>query len=296
MNEVKTLNIEQISIKSNFEVIRKELNQVLLPYKGLIVTEETLKDCKADTTKLNKLSKAINSKKIDIKKEFTEDLVVFESECKKLIKEVDETRQCILESMEIFIEKQREQKRKKITEIIFDVSNKHELSDKSSEKLCIKDKYLNKSETFKAIKEDLEIIAKDLKAEEVKAAKNKQSLIDHINLVNEQFELALPLSLNDFPNYVKDIADIVEAIYEVNRIANSRKEAETISKQKSSEKSIAVQKQAYIYNEVAVSTTRKINPLLDETTEAKLEIIVLVKESRIDEFRQLLTDNCFELK
>ena len=51
------------SIDFNFEEIKSELEEKLIKYKNLVVTEDGIKAAKADKAKLNKLAAAIEDKR-----------------------------------------------------------------------------------------------------------------------------------------------------------------------------------------------------------------------------------------
>ena len=55
------------SIDFNFEEIKSELEEKLIKYKNLVVTEDGIKAAKADKAKLNKLAAAIEDKRKEIK-------------------------------------------------------------------------------------------------------------------------------------------------------------------------------------------------------------------------------------
>ena len=55
---------------NNHEMIAELVKQAVKKYDGLVVTPETLAECKASRAELNKLIKALNKKRIDIHKEY----------------------------------------------------------------------------------------------------------------------------------------------------------------------------------------------------------------------------------
>ena len=70
------------AIVFNFEELKAELSEKIKPYETLAVTEDDLKSAKSDKATLNKLKKALNDKKVEVKKEYISPLENFE----KLIK------------------------------------------------------------------------------------------------------------------------------------------------------------------------------------------------------------------
>ena len=55
------------TIEFNFAEIKKELAGNLEKYQNMVVTEDAIKDAKADRAKLNKLKEAIEKKRKEIK-------------------------------------------------------------------------------------------------------------------------------------------------------------------------------------------------------------------------------------
>lgn len=74
----------QGNISSNFDDIKKELQENLEKYKELTVTEETLKDCKSQQRELAGLRNDIDKKRKEAKKQFLKPLEDFEAMCGEL--------------------------------------------------------------------------------------------------------------------------------------------------------------------------------------------------------------------
>jgi len=73
------------SINFNFEEIKSELEEKLVKYKNLVVTEDGIKSAKADKAKLNKLAAAIEDKRKEIKSVCLAPYNTFEFQCKELV-------------------------------------------------------------------------------------------------------------------------------------------------------------------------------------------------------------------
>lgn len=78
------------TISTNFEDVEKSLKEVLANYKGIVVTEDTVKESKKDVAELRKIRTAIDDEKKKIKKLWNEPYLEFEDKCKKLMALVDE--------------------------------------------------------------------------------------------------------------------------------------------------------------------------------------------------------------
>lgn len=73
------------SIDFNFTEIKSELEEKLVKYKNLVVTEDGIKDAKADRAKLNKLATAIEDKRKEVKAICLAPYNDFEVKCKELV-------------------------------------------------------------------------------------------------------------------------------------------------------------------------------------------------------------------
>lgn len=73
------------SIDFNFAEIKSELEEKLVKYKNLVVTEDGIKAAKADKAKLNKLATAIEDKRKEIKSVCLAPYNAFEAQCKELV-------------------------------------------------------------------------------------------------------------------------------------------------------------------------------------------------------------------
>ena len=77
------------AIVFNFEELKAELSEKIKPYETLAVTEDDLKSAKSDKATLNKLKKALNDKKVEVKKEYISPLENFEKQVKELVEIID---------------------------------------------------------------------------------------------------------------------------------------------------------------------------------------------------------------
>lgn len=84
------VKVEGRDIKANFDEYNAWLDEALKPYRGLVVQDEQIPDCKKIRAELNKAEKAINSRKIEIKKEFMKPYTEFEEQTKKLMSKISE--------------------------------------------------------------------------------------------------------------------------------------------------------------------------------------------------------------
>lgn len=159
------------AIEWNYDELKAELSQKLEQYKGLVYTEDQIKEAKADRAKLNALATAIDDKRKQIKKQCLQPYEQFEAQIKDLLAVIKEPVALIDSQIKGYEE---EKKSKKLEEVkaLFE-----KLKDAAGEELeflsfeqIFEDKFLNASlslkmvETvinnkFNAIKHDIKTIA-----------------------------------------------------------------------------------------------------------------------------------------
>ena len=94
----------------NLEQLKKELVPKLEKYNNLVVTEDSIKAAKDDKAQLNKLKKAIEEQRISIKKQYLEPYNVLETQCKEVVKLIDEPIQAIDKQVKAFEEIEKQEK------------------------------------------------------------------------------------------------------------------------------------------------------------------------------------------
>ena len=102
------------AIVFNFEELKAELSEKIKPYETLAVTEDDLKSAKSDKAKLNKLKKALNDKKVEVKKEYISPLENFEKQVKELVEIIDKGVNNIDTQVKDFEKKEVDEKLKEI--------------------------------------------------------------------------------------------------------------------------------------------------------------------------------------
>lgn len=102
------------AIVFNFEELKAELSKKIKPYETLAVTEDDLKSAKSDKATLNKLKKALNDKKVEVKKEYISPLENFEKQVKELVEIIDKGVNNIDTQVKDFEKKEVDEKLKEI--------------------------------------------------------------------------------------------------------------------------------------------------------------------------------------
>lgn len=215
-------------INANFEDVKASLSETLNKYKGIIVTEEGLKDCKATQKELSSLRVKIDTYRKTIKKEVLSPVTEFESKCKELEKLISDVENPIKEGINVFDNKRREEKREKALEFITDAIESHNLKPKYSSQLNVLDKYITLTGSVKAVKEDIETRAETLRiqqeAEERELEQLKAGIDMYVDTMNE--DINKKLNAIDFYRYIEHGHDIKQISATIKMIHDEIKEAE----------------------------------------------------------------------
>ena len=154
MNEI-SVNVEVTNGVINFdnEKIKLQLSEELETYKNMVFTEDTKVKAKKTVASLRKLQKAINDRRIEIKKSFVKPYADFEAKVKELDALIEEPISFINTQVEEF-ERKRVQERKELIRQIYNET----ISDVAEYLPIAKiydSKWENASTTKKAITEDI---------------------------------------------------------------------------------------------------------------------------------------------
>lgn len=186
------------AIEFNFEELRQEMSVRLERYNGLVYSEETIKEAKADRASLNKLKEAIESKRKEIKKQCLAPYEEFEKKIKQLTALIDEPILAIDSQVKSFEQMQKDAKREEITAYYND--NIGDLVSLLPLDKIFSDKWLNATTKLDAVykeineriihtREDLQTIA-DLKSEfELQAKDTYLRTLDLSAALNEKTRL-----------------------------------------------------------------------------------------------------------
>lgn len=215
-------------ITINFDEVKSNLIANTEKYKDLVVTEESLKDCKATQKDLAGLRNKIDGYRKEVKKEMEKPIKEFEGQCKELIGLIEDVEKPIKLGISEFDNKKKEEKRLKAQEIISNTVITLGLERKYAEQLTVLDKYLNLSASAKSVVEDIEQRAAALKqqqnSDKAKAEMLKATIETTLEGVNKS--LKTPLEYKDFEKYIEFGWDIARIVREINDRAELIRKAE----------------------------------------------------------------------
>jgi len=255
---VKTTNA---TVNVNFEEVKASLVENLEKYKGIVVTDDNLKDCKDIQKDLSKLKKDIDSNRKEIKKQLEAPIKNFEGQCKELVALISEVDAPIKEGIAIFDEKKREEKRKYAREIIKEALVEYPLDDKYSNSLTVLDKYTLVATSKKAIKEDIFNRAEGLyKIQEDEKRVYQENLVI-IKETVDQANLNIISKLNA-DIYIKKLEDGVNPTYiirEINNTASNLRQAEERAAKIAEEKAKREQEQLEKKDDIKEEPKEEVN-------------------------------------
>ena len=241
MNTDINVNSQLPVIHSNFEEVKATLDTLLGKYKNLIVTEETLKDCKATQKELAGLRNKIDARRKEVKQEIEKPIKAFEEECKKLGAMIEEVEKPIKEGIQFYDNQRREEKRQIAEKIIAEIIEKHGIYGKYAAELTVIDKYVLLGATEKEVKEDVEYRAFILLEKQKKEEERKKVL--ETSIENENKTLDIKLSPSEFTHLVTTEKEASEIISYISDIAQGRREQEQKAKERlEAEKQEAINK------------------------------------------------------
>lgn len=207
----------QLTIQ-NKPVLDALINEVATKYDGQIVTEDTLKEAKSSRTELNKYAKALDRKRIDKKKEYMKPVEDFEKEVKGYVSTLKKQVSMLDEGIQYFKDKQLEERKAKVQEMIKEVSEANAVDPTTVE---LQNSWLLKSATKGKIMEEI-----------VEAVQKQKRINKDVEMITEYCaKLDLPKT-----RYIEIARDF--DYWEAKKAADSdheellqRKEAERLAKQ-----------------------------------------------------------------
>lgn len=215
-------------ITTNFEEVKASLKETISKYKGIVVTEEGLKDCKATQKELAGFRNKVDDYRKAVKKEVLVPVTEFEANCKELEKLIVDVENPIREGITIFDNKRREEKKTKALEFIKESVQAHQLSGKYAKGLTVLDKYFTLTGSVKSIKEDVEQRATSLKQQQDSELREIEQLKSSINIYVNSFNEDINTKLNaeDFYKYIDYGHDITRISSIIKEQHDKVKEAE----------------------------------------------------------------------
>ena len=157
MNELAetTIGVEmetpEIKI-TNKEKLDALVDEVVKKYSGIVVTEDTLKECKKTLTELRKLSKELNAKRLEKQHQYETPVKEFKAQIDAYINQINDVISDIKQGTDEFEKKRKAEKQEAIQNLINEMAGNYDVDPEAIE---IDKKWLNKSTTMKKITEEI---------------------------------------------------------------------------------------------------------------------------------------------
>lgn len=168
--EIETPEI-RITNKEKLDVL---VDAVVKKYSGIVVTEDTLPECKKTLAELRKLSKELNTKRLEKQREYETPVKEFKAQIDAYINQINDVISDIKQGTDEFEEKRKAEKKAEIKNTISEMAGNYGVKP---EEIEIDKKWLNKSMTMKKVTEEI-----------AKQMKDKQRLDDDWLLIKKYAE------------------------------------------------------------------------------------------------------------
>ena len=140
-------------IEFNYEQLKGQLAVQLERYQNLVVTEDAIKEAKADRASLRKLSEALETKRKEVKKRCLAPYTDFEAKIRELVGMIDAPVQAIDGQIKAFEDAKRETKRGEIT--AFYAQTAGDLAGMVPLSVLWRDEWLNATVSLKKVREEI---------------------------------------------------------------------------------------------------------------------------------------------
>lgn len=257
-------NHEQKEIKWNNEELKAEIAEKVKDYKNLVYTDNQIKDAKADRAKLNKLVKALEDKRKEVKKECLQPYEKFESQIKEVIEIVNEPIALIDGQVKEYEELKRKEKYAEI-EKMFEEKN---IFDWLSLKAVFDEKWINASKNISRVEVELDEIIAKIDSD----IRTLQSLKEFAFEAIEEYKHSL---------------DISRAIAEGQRLAEIQRRKEEAKKEEEARKEQAAIEKELPFNEpevVQIENQQAEEEIKKQTEPKKRKRVVLEIIANEDNF------------
>ena len=136
-------------IESNLEEVQALIDQELEKYRGYVVTEDSMKEAKADKAMLNKLAKEISDRRIALKKEYMVPFEGIEQKAKVISSMIKDVTDNIDKQIKVYDEAERAEKYAIMANMWDGIAG--DKAEILTFDRILKDKWLNKTTSLKQV-------------------------------------------------------------------------------------------------------------------------------------------------
>lgn len=240
MNAELKINETLPVLAFNFEQLKAWAAGLTERYADLVVSEDAIADVKRDMAEINKAKKAVDDARKEAVRRVSEPIRTFEGQIKEVCAIFDTAYARLGEQVKAFEDAQREDKRNTVEGIIMSALHNafgpFEPGKPSPLQIPVQEKWLNKTISFKVIREDIAAIVERHMEEEQRKKALEQARQDraaaiesHVKALNDKYSLNMPVSrflvgmgMNTERPLSNVLADITQAY--ANVIENAKRE------------------------------------------------------------------------
>ena len=231
MSEFKNLEVIKTTgvINTNIEEVITYLKEKTQEYKGLVITEDNMKDMEATRKELTKGKKYIDDRRKEIKKEYQAPLVTFESKCKEAVELIEDAETEMKDNLDVFYEKDRQKKLAHAKKTADDLAKQENLEPDYVLRLVVdKKEFTNKTMTLKKITADIDDQVMELKRLQTQKHNNEKFVMDQLHVASELAGLSTELCIDDIAYLITDYEtmNVPEVTTGITSVAKRHKEAE----------------------------------------------------------------------
>lgn len=193
-----------------YEKMKSSVDAINAEFTTYDVDTNNFKSAKEARTRLNKLAKALNDKKIDIVKEADKPVLIFKKQIKDLLDEIGQASDHIGKQIKVFEDNAKKQREANINA---DIKKRCKEANVDSAKIEINPKWYNKSEPYatfeKEVNQQIDILTKEKEqlAENIKVvtAKADELGLPYQHWVEQLNNSSLSNVLSEMDNYAKEV-------------------------------------------------------------------------------------------
>lgn len=225
MEDIKITQEQLPVIEINYDSLKENLMQNLEKYKGIVVSEDNLKNCKETRKELARLKNSIDNFRKAKKKEMSAPIKEFEDKCKTLYTLVEDVEKPIKEGTDLYDDKVRKEHEIFALSEIFAANEKYDLDDYYANQLQMKAEYSNLSVTKSKISKDIDQRAQTLSIEQGNFNTRYGVVKETVSALNEG--LINKLDAEDYWILCHEVNDSSKILEAVELDAAKRKEIES---------------------------------------------------------------------
>ncbi|MHC6536737.1 DUF1351 domain-containing protein [Latilactobacillus sakei] len=218
---------------NNYDEMKRRIENYVDTYKGSVVTAQTVAGDKLVRQQMNKLSKALNDRRKEIKREYNKPLAAFENQ----IKEVDALIKSVIDPIDVGIkfvdDQEREARRLKVNDWIAEIAAKYELTPNDLDEF--NDSWTNKTVTKKKVTEEIESLFM-IKRKQLDQIVEYKMVVESYARANHQE----PEAWVEFIDAGRTAAEVIKMIDQAVRAKHQRELADAERQRKAEEAAKAI--------------------------------------------------------